>query len=428
MVSIPSINYGALWPTPNVINVRGPGYQAVGNGSDDDTAAFISAINAANAISAAGHPAIVWAPAGFYRVTSSLPQFKWNASFVGDGHQHTIILLDTAYSGDLFSWSEAWNSGATMGLLQNRSGAMAANFGVVGSRSAAQRQNVLTFYDRNDHVVIANVSAHNIKGQVLGIGATQDATAAYMRESTIYGLRCESCGDTGVPTIDINSTGSGTEATNEIEFLHVNVFSPYGDGVVLRNGCPNIGIRMLKFTHLRVEGLQSSSLPGDLLVIGDATLSGAISTISFAGSLKLTSPYTNMASLKIHGPDQTATDKIYDIKVDHLSIGPGPGNGLDINGGRNIDINLMESSVDGTDIIVGARTGNLRLSGLYASTWAWNVDAAAADKIEHHFMVVGNPNVAISNAVNAANFSGTKFIKAKIGGETLYIPAMAGSW
>src|SRR5215468_1851395 len=86
-----------------IFNVRN--YGAKGDAATDDSAAIASAAAAAAATAANGRPASLYFPSGVYRLVAALPTFTVPVSVSGDGHAQSVILVDTAFSGDVFSWS-----------------------------------------------------------------------------------------------------------------------------------------------------------------------------------------------------------------------------------------------------------------------------------------------------------------------------------
>ena len=69
--------------SPEAVSVTMPPYNAVGNGSHDDTAAIQNAIN---------NNEIVVLPKGYYLVTSTL-KFRQNTKFVGVGRSFTLLVI-----------------------------------------------------------------------------------------------------------------------------------------------------------------------------------------------------------------------------------------------------------------------------------------------------------------------------------------------
>jgi hypothetical protein len=91
---VPSLTTG--YTTFNVVN-----YGANGSDSNPDTAAFVSAINAALTHAASGGKSIVYVPNGTFRINGPLPDIN-QSNVVIDGASRTgsIILLDPGTSGD----------------------------------------------------------------------------------------------------------------------------------------------------------------------------------------------------------------------------------------------------------------------------------------------------------------------------------------
>ena len=90
---------GAVFPADaGAINVRD--YGAVGDGSHDDTQAFIDALQASSVREESWHVRIVQVPAGTYRITDTLVkryrEGGYNAGFVlvGAGESRTVLRLD----------------------------------------------------------------------------------------------------------------------------------------------------------------------------------------------------------------------------------------------------------------------------------------------------------------------------------------------
>src|SRR5215470_377126 len=93
-----------------VFNVRN--YGAKGDAATDDSVAIASAALAAAATAANGRPASLYFPSGVYRLVAARPAFTAPVSVLGDGHAQSVILVDTAFSGDVFSWSDTGDEDA----------------------------------------------------------------------------------------------------------------------------------------------------------------------------------------------------------------------------------------------------------------------------------------------------------------------------
>lgn len=83
----------------SIINVTDPLYGATGNGSTDDTAAFVAAI------AAAGSQDTVYVPKGNYKITSELLFSSDRFRFIGDGVNITILEFAPTANGNLIKVS-----------------------------------------------------------------------------------------------------------------------------------------------------------------------------------------------------------------------------------------------------------------------------------------------------------------------------------
>ena len=156
--------------TASVLNVRGFG--AAGNGTTDDTAAFTAAITQVNTLLAAGTPATLYIPAGIYLINgTALPICTRGGSLIGDGLHKTYIKLGASYSGDLFSWSEAWAlnaySGTSLSVAADQAGPTIKGLTILGSTGSSSQQNAFVFYDRNDFINMRDVAVYFLNGRAL---------------------------------------------------------------------------------------------------------------------------------------------------------------------------------------------------------------------------------------------------------------------
>lgn len=350
------------------------GWNAAGSyvyGSDD-SAAFVSAINqSATNFAASGYPNYVYAPAGVYLIdVNTLPTMGSGLGIVGAGVNKTKFFVGASYSGDLFSWSEAWLinaipfNGAMGQLSANKAGALAKGFSIWGNRRATAQQNALVFYDRDDEVTINDVDVYYLNGRCLYSGVTKNQAQAYMRESHDIGkIRCFNDGQAGVPVVEFNSQGSG-DATNEIAIGEVDIYSPYGPGFVIRNN-GSTSVRDMKINRLRVEGLEwnSANIASDLVTIGDPTLTGNVNSITI-DQLEVTDPYTGFAGLRVTAPSAPVAP--YFIRVGGstgsgsglISGGVPLGYGIKVDAGRSLYFHMAGISSWNTNFSIGATAGS----------------------------------------------------------------------
>ena len=384
------------------INIMDAPYGAKGDGVTDDSSAFAAAIQTANAAMATGHFPCIYlpAPALSYRISSTqLPTFRGPGCVEGDGPEKTFIAVDPNYSGDLFSWSEGWmaenypgQSGSTLSKIQ-KAGPMAEGFSIAGSTTAVYQQNALVFYDRNDFVLLRDVTVSTINGRALYSGIPKYVPSqGYMRESVISNFRVFTAGSTGVPAVKFNTLSGSDDSTNEIQVFGMNIFSPNGPGLVIRGGV-NTDIRNMTFFGLRIEGDTNPSSPirGDLLDVGDNIEEGKVFSIKFYGS-ELIAPYASFCALQTLA--QSPATQPYNIHFDG-QIGPGPGKGLCISAGRSLDFRLSEISTSDTNVTVGASPlvgSDLLLDAEGAGgEWTYSIDPTSANSILSPVYKVGPP-------------------------------------
>ena len=180
---------------------------------------------------------------------------------LGDGPHTSYIVLDASYRGDLFSWSEAWIgsshdvTASSYDPMSDARGPTITGLQITGSTTAPNEQNALTFYDRNDDVLVRDVEVDYLNGQCLSMGNTKNATRKRMcASSAFYNLKCWNTGTTQKPAVQISSTTTpGSDATNELDFYKLAVFSAASAGVTLSNPNPTSATRRIRFFGLRVD-------------------------------------------------------------------------------------------------------------------------------------------------------------------------------
>ncbi len=336
---------------------------------NDDSAAFVSAINQAAAEYAAGSPAYVFAPAGAYLIdVNALPTMGSGLGIVGEGVGKTFFIVGASYSGDLFSWSDAWlgNSvpfnGAMGQVTDNTYAARAVGFSVYGNRRSPAQQSALSFYDHDDEVLIDDVEVKYLNGRCLYAGAQKNDNASYMRESRLGRIRCFNDGKSGVPVVEFTSTGSG-DTTNEVYISELDIYAPYSTGLWIHNGASNPGTAVT-IQKLRIEGLEgnAANVSGDLLEIGDPSNNGIVSGFS-VGQLGLVDPYPGYAALHITGTNSANAPYFIRIGADYgaaNAIGGGVplGYGVKIDVGRSLYLHMAQIYTWETGFTTGASSGS----------------------------------------------------------------------
>ena len=291
------------------INIKDAPYNAAVDGVTDDSAAWAAAINAANVKMAAGTDPCIYLPAGTSVINATaLPTFRGPGCVLGDGPAKSFIQIGPAYSGDLFSWSEAWmhgnypqQTGATLATPQTAN-AVVKDLAITGNTTAANQQNALVFYDRDDFALISDVNVSTINGRAFYTGVSKYVTGqAYMRESVMRNFRVFTAGAAGIPAIEFNTVAGSADSTNEIDIEDLNIFAPNGPGLVIRGGA-GTNTRDFIVHGLRIEGANAPSpaIAGNLLTVGDATLTGQIANLNFYGVELINPTATTTPSKRRH--------------------------------------------------------------------------------------------------------------------------------
>ena len=337
-------------------------YGAQGDGKADDSQAFATVIQVASQQAASGYPGNIRIPAGHYLLKSkTLPVMSRGLTFVGDGPHQTYIILDPAYSGDVFSWSEAWmgsayNGPTTLNSALDKAGPSVKGLTIIGDLSSTNRQNAFMFYDREDLVEVSDVDVLFVPGTCLGIGGiTLHDQVDYVRESVFSNIHCWNTGLPGVPAVKIGSkTNAQTDATNQIKFYNLNVFGSADVGIAITAESQYATTRTIEF-----HGVRSEYSGGDDVQVGSATDAGRVAFINFYG-LKVTSPGQSNAGhfgLNI----DTAGLQSYAINVQGAAIGPCSGNiaclGVNIGNVREAYIQLVDISTNGANITYTGKAG-----------------------------------------------------------------------
>ena len=378
---------------PNILDYAAPGAPVDRTGHADASQALIDAVTTANVTTATGGPACVYIPTGTYRILRNPPQFARAGCVKGDGSTQSTIVLDPAFAGDLFTWSEAW--------WPTTPGPTVVGLKIVGSPGAASQQNALVFYDRNDSVFIDDVTVNGLPGRALYSGVTKHVPQAYMRESHMRSLRFFEDGAPGVPVVEFSSEGSGnTDATNEIRLSQVDIYGARGPSFVIRNNGSG-RVRAITAEALRIEGSENGNVAADLLTIGDPVMKGNVNSITFT-ALELIDPYRGYAALRLTAAPGTAAP--YQITVQGMIGGGLPhGEGLRIDAGRASVFRFSAMHTEGTNVVVGRGVSEVVLDGGgREACWTYSIDPTSEAGIATPVLAAGNPARSTGAAPGAA--------------------------
>jgi hypothetical protein len=371
------------------INVRD--YGAVCDNVTDDRNAFAAAINRVNTLTAAGQQAVIHVPAGSCRIFGTngvLPSFALHVpgGIVGDGTMKSWIVMDATYSGDLFSWSEAWSWGTTwtdpntVSPVTNATGPMVKDISIVGNLTSSAPQYALHFYDRNDFIWVQNVQMLYIHGGCISTGTPKNVPGnGFQREGNFNFIRCLQSGTPTIPAMDFDANGAAP--STPANFTDIDIYGMSGVGFQIRNHATQ-PLSGYKITRLRVEGLAGNpSIASDLVVIGDATAPGQVHDI-WIDQMQLISPYPGQCALRVTASG--AAVKPFNVIVSGaITRGGGTGKGLCIDSGRDSIFRLSTNTTTDTNVTIGPASGGLIGTDLtidgngVEQAWTWSVDASS---------------------------------------------------
>jgi hypothetical protein len=326
-------------------------------GAADDSAAVAKAIAVANIHTSVGKPACVYIPAGKYRIVSPPPSFAFAGCVTGDGSSQTFIDIDPAFSGDLFTWSEAW--------VVTTPGPRIVGLTVQGSEAATAIQNAFVFFDRNDDVFMEDVAVNHLHGRALYSGVTKHKRQAYMRDSHLISLHFFNDGAPEVPVVEFSSEGldAKADATNEIRMALVDIYGAVGPSFVIRNNGAG-SVRDIILNGLRIEGLQQKEYGpsmGDLLRIGDPVMTGNVNNIRLT-DVELINPDEGYCGLRMTAAPGYPVP--YEITFQGSVGGGDPfGEGLCINAGRTSVFRMSGIYTLGTNVVIGPGVSEIVLDG-----------------------------------------------------------------
>ena len=367
-----------------------------------DNTPFVSAAVAAENSLWPKQRACLFFPSGNYLINGSVTQFSINlpGCVTGAGTGKTVIVVGPGLSGDLFSWSEAWqvpplNTGI-FPISSGWTGAKVADL-TVSAISGNGVQNAFHFYDRNDFVILKDVEAYYFNGSCISIGDQKNLPVGYMRESRFYNLRIWGCGNNSTPSVQINSSSSiaSQDATNELSFYNLDVESSNGPGVILVNSLTGSATgteRLIRFFGLRIE-----DSTGDNLVIGDPTLTGALSNIQIFG-LEENAVLASTAGVRITAASASYVPSA--ITIQGL-IGSATGSGIIVTAGNDVKLDMTTL---GGGLTVGSSTlvtGPIFIDGHGQEyTWTTSIDSTSLSQVVMTGARYGNPTTATAYVSN----------------------------
>jgi Pectate lyase superfamily protein len=392
---------GQIWRTPLVFGIllalcgNAPGqtgdhsatfnvrnYGAKGDAATDDSVAIASAAAAAAAAAANGRPASLYFPSGVYRLVAALPTFTAPVSVSGDGHAQSVIRVDTAFSGDVFSWSGVNDEDAEP-APEPADGARVKIEGIriAGDRTTTNLQNAFVFYDRADRVLMQNVDVFYMTGRALYSGVSQRAPQAYMTRSSFYSLRFFNCGSAGIATVDFNSHG-GDAGTSEVSVNALDIYAPHGPGVVIHSDGPPV--HAMRFSKLRIEGIQNGTVLSDLLQIGDASLGGNVRDIDFEQT-DLIDPYFGFAAVRFTATGMSSAPD--EVRFEGFVGGGLPnGKGVAVDAGRSLFLKFRGIHTTDVNVAVASSAtvgGPIVLNGFgQESSWTRSIDPSSAANLK----------------------------------------------
>lgn len=378
-------------------------YGAVCDSATDDSAAFSLAVARVNTLHASGVQAVLQLPAGVCYLNAPITQFATHVpgKVRGQGDLKSFVVVGPDFSGPVFSWTEAWGLtppfSGTYPATTSWNGPAASDFALVASTTATNTQQALVFYDRNDYVLVQNVSMFYFNGGCLSIGTTRTVSQAYMRESKFYNMRLLSCGSASSPAMLLSTAGStpGMDATNEVSFHDFDFIASNGKSLVINNN--SVGTQRL----LRFYGLRLESGVDDFLTFGDASYTGVVTNIQIYG-LEANAVPSGKAAIRFTGPSTAAAPSGITI-AGNIGSGSGGGIAIDAANGAIGFSGAIETS--GTDVSIASTStvaGPISLDGGGSEyRWSTSIDTTILPYVRLPSPRWGNPG---GNAAIVANY------------------------
>lgn len=381
----------------------------------DDTSALTNAVAFANATygSATGsHRAVIYFPSGDYTITTPPAMLLSNIGVLGDGINLSKVRLDAAFSGSLFSWSDAWVSSAyvnqTMAMSYLKAAPSVRELHIIGNRNSLNNPNAIACFDHCDMLKVEDAQIDTLPGRAIYLGALLNDAAAYTRESHFTNVRMYYDGAPGFAVFDMGSNNVG-DTTNTDYLNGIDIYAPFWVGLWIHS--PNGAPRGIVADYLRIEGLESTvktQVGGDLLEIGDPTAAIAVHGVDLR-HLVLVDPYQGWAALRVTSSSSAA------IPVNNYFDGQISGSA---NAGRGLQIDFSSSSIFhfpsiGTidyNVTVGASAGGAIIMTADGNErfYTYNIDSSEANAVQFPLVCAGmNTNTIGSQAVFTCGASNT---------------------
>jgi hypothetical protein len=355
--------------------------RAVGDGSTDDSAAFLAMVNYVNGQwSAQQRPVGIYIPPFTYLLRDNqVPRFATGFPAAVRGVQFkSEIKLDRLYPGSwVFGWAECTtgtNYGPTLTTIDPRVsklGPVCSGLMITGDLSADHQQNALCFYDAIYRATVEDVFVAYLTGHAFLMGKALTTSHGSIQHSTfrnIEAFRCGLGGTADAAAVEVTSEG-GSGVTSELYFngMRVEYSASAAFRIRNRNTAQDINaiyaqrVFLHSFDGTRT-GLQATGhvfqlgspdvwLPGASQV--DANKVNGIRDCVFTGftiaASNTVDPANETFCLALQAP---STGNLNNIVFEGV-IGSGKGAGVLITGGSKLYLKLRGLKCTGTDIKVG---------------------------------------------------------------------------
>lgn len=364
-------------------------------GHDDSAAINATVIQANTFVAAGGFRKNLYFPSGNYWVQSAPPMLSGNVGITGDGVNISKLTVSPAFTGDLFSWSDAWigNSGSTGGTTIQagaKSGVNITGIHVVGNRLSANIQNAFVFYDHTDFLIMDRVQVETLHGRALYAGIVKNDAESYIRESHFSNFRMFSDGAPGFPVFELSSNAPG-DSSNTIELTGIDIYAPYDVGIFI-HGQQNAP-RGIFGDYIRIEGVEVGGVGADLLKLGDATNNTIMQSVMFS-HLDLLDCYQGFAAVHLTSPGPSFVP--YGMQLSGVIGGGVPyGRGLQLDFSRASSYAFQLISTSDINVTIGANSSNNLITGWgQEKTWSYSLDAASLASTLYPALANGSPGGA----------------------------------